>query len=251
MKIAAMIAFLCAARVQAQDVADALRQGEQVFAKSCATGYCHGVRGNAGGAPRLAGRGFDQTHISDVVSRGVPGTAMAAFANSLERSDFVAVVAYVTSLNGNNAPNIAGFVTKAAAPALSGEAARGAALFRDAVRAFGRCSTCHDVGGFGTPVAAPIATVPASVAALKALATPNVKTAAMEGESMPALVLNEGKQGTVFYDLTSVAPVQRNALPGAARITTGSTWRHSSAIGAYNDSELTAILEFLRAVVKP
>jgi mono/diheme cytochrome c family protein len=251
MRILAVIALLCVARSQAQNVDAALQQGEQIFAKSCATGYCHGVRGNAGGAPRLASRGFDQAYIANVVSRGVPGTAMAAFADTLERSDFVAVVAYVTSLNGNNTPNIAGFVTKAAAPSLSGEAARGAALFRDAVRAFGRCSTCHDVGGFGTPVAAPVASVPVSVAALKQLATPNVKTAALEGESMPALVLNEGKQGTVFYDLTSAPPVQRNALPGAARITTGSAWRHSSATGAYNDSELAAILEFLRAVTKP
>ena len=61
-------------------------------------------------------------------------------------------------------------------PALTGEAARGAQLFTEAVRSFGRCSTCHEVGGFGISVAAPIAKVPASAAELKALATPNVKT---------------------------------------------------------------------------
>jgi mono/diheme cytochrome c family protein len=240
-----------AQNLAAQNLADALRQGEHVFAKSCATGYCHGIRGNAGGAPRLGGRGFDQAYISNVVARGVPGTAMAAFAATLEQADLVAVVAYVTSLNGNNTPNISGFVTRAAAPSLRGEAARGAALFREAVRGFGRCSTCHDVGGFGTSVASPMASVPASAAALKQLATPNVKTAAMEGESMPALVLNEGKQRTVFYDLTSALPVQRNAAPGTVRITGGSTWRHSSVIAAYNDSELAAILEYLRTVLTP
>ena len=106
-------------------------------------------------------------------------------------------------------------------------------------------------GGFGIPVAAPLAKVPASAAELKALATPNVKTAAMGGESMPALVLSQGKQGAVFYDLTSAPPVQRNAEPGSVKFTDGSNWRHSSVIGAYDDSELAAILDYLRAVIKP
>ena len=251
MKTLAVAALLVTVHSQAQNLADVLRQGEQVFAKSCAAGYCHGVRGNAGGAPRLAGRGFDQSYISNVVTRGVPGTAMAPFETTLARPDFVAVVAYVATLNGNSAPNISDFGTATAAPALTGEAARGAALFREAVRGFGRCSTCHEVGRFGIPVAAPIAAVPASAAALKALATPNVKSAAMDGESMPALVLSEGKQGTVFYDLTSAPPVQRNAAPGSVRLANGSSWRHSSVIGAYNDSELAAILAYLRAAIRP
>jgi hypothetical protein len=107
------------------------------------------------------------------------------------------------------------------------------------------------VGGIGISVAAPIVSVPASAAALKALATPQVKTASVEGESMPALVLSEGKQGTVFYDLTSAPPVQRNAEPGTVKFTGASTWRHSSFTGAYTDSELDAVLAYLRAVVKP
>lgn len=250
MKTFMTAAMLAASWAQAQNVADALRQGEQVYARSCATGYCHGIRGTAGGAPRLAGRGFDQKHIAEVLSNGVPGTAMAPFEGKLERRDLVAVVAYVASLNGNTAPNISGFAAPAAST-LTGDAARGGALFREAVRGFGRCSTCHDVGGYGIPVAAPITTVPASAAALKALATPNVKSAVLDGETMPALVLSEGKQGTIFYDLTSAPPVQRNAVPGAARISAGSGWRHSSVIGAYNDTELAAILEYLRAVIKP
>jgi hypothetical protein len=107
------------------------------------------------------------------------------------------------------------------------------------------------VGGFGIPVAAPLAKVPASAAELKALATPGVKTGAVGGETMPVLVLSQGKQATVFYDLTSAPPVQRNAEPGSLKLTDGSNWRHTSAIGAYNDSELAAILDYLRAVVKP
>src|SRR6185312_11411653 len=105
----------------------------------------------------------------------------------------IAVVAYVATLNGIANPALGAEAELPSARALTGDAARGTDLFKEAVRGFGRCSTCHEVAGFGIPVAASIVKVPASAAALKALATPNVKTAALDGESMPALVLSEGK----------------------------------------------------------
>ena len=43
----------------AQNLPEVLKQGEKVFSETCATGYCHGVRGTPAGAPRLVGRGFD------------------------------------------------------------------------------------------------------------------------------------------------------------------------------------------------
>jgi len=238
----------------AQNVADLVKQGEAVFVSSCATGYCHGVKGLASGAPRLVGRGFDQTYITGVVTRGVPGTGMASFATKLSRPDLSAVVAYVATLNGIASPNIGagvGQTTPSPEAALTDDAVLGARLFSEALRGFGRCSTCHEVGGFGIPVAAPIAHVPASVAELKSLATPDVKTGAMGGESMPVLVLNQGRQSTAFYDLTSSPPVQQNAEPGSVKFTDGSSWRHASVIGAYTDDELAAILAYLRAVIKP
>jgi hypothetical protein len=61
--------------------------------------------------------------------------------------------------------------------------------------------------------------------------------------------LSDGKQSTLFYDLTSAPPVERNAQPGSVKFTDESNWRHSSFIGAYNDSELAAILAYLRAVI--
>ena len=68
---------------------------------------------------------------------------------------------------------------------------------------------------------------------------------------MPALVLSEGKQNTVFYDLSATPPVLRNAAPGSVKFVDGSNWHHSSAIGAYDDADLAAILTFLRAVIQP
>jgi cytochrome c553 len=236
-----------------QDLTEVLKQGEQVFAKSCATGYCHGVRGGPGGAPRLVGRHFDQTYISNVVTRGVPDTGMPSFAARLSRPELVAVVAYVATLNGIASPNVGpggAPSMPSSRPTLTGEAARGARLFMDAVRGFGRCSTCHEVGEIGTSVATPIAKVPASAAELKALATPDVKTATIDGESMPVLLLSEGKQGTVFYDLTSAPPVQRTVEPGSVKFTDRSNWRHSSVIQAYDDSELAAILTYLGGAIK-
>jgi len=247
---ALILALSCAA----QNASGVIKHGEEIFSKSCATGYCHGVGGAPSGAPRLAGRGFDQDHIIRIVSRGVPGTSMTSFATKLSREDLVAVIAYVATLNGIAAPNLGAggaMAVRPTRPALTEEAARGSRLFTEAVRGFGRCSTCHEVAGFGISVAAPIVSVPASVAELKALPTPNVKTGTMDGEAMPVLVLSEGKLSIVFYDLSSVPPVQRNAEPGSVEFSEGSTWRHASVMGSYTDPELAAILTYLRAVIKP
>ncbi len=247
-----LLFFAIAACACAQSLPDVLKQGESVFSKSCATGYCHGARGANGGAPRLAARGFDQPFISNTVTRGVPNTAMPAFGTTLSRADLTAVVAYVASLNGVTNPTITSAgPTSAPAAKLSGDAARGRDLFSDAVRSFGRCSTCHEVGGIGISIATPIAKVPADAAALKALATPQVSTATMGSESMPALVVGKKANVVVFYDLTAPPPVLRTELPAAIQTRDGSTWRHASVIGAYSDAELSAILAYLRSVVKP
>jgi mono/diheme cytochrome c family protein len=229
--------------------------GEKVFAQSCATGYCHGAGGAPAGAPRLAGRGFDQGYITNTVMRGLPGTAMPAFGTTLSRADLAAVIAYVATLNGIANPTINVGPGAGAAvppePALSAEAERGRALFFDAVRGFGRCSTCHEVNGIGISVTTPIAKIPVDAAALRALQTPEVRTAAVDGEAMPALIVSQGKTRALFYDLTSVPPVLRTVDPGQLKVTEGSAWRHSSVIGAYDDAELASILAFLREVAKP
>lgn len=230
--------------------------GEKVFAQSCATGYCHGARGAPAGAPRLAGRGFDQAYITNTIMRGLAGTAMPAFGTTLSRTDLTAVIAYVAGLNGIANPSINLGPGGPGAPGppetpLSAEAERGRALFFDAIRGFGRCSTCHEVNGVGIPVATPFSQVPADAAALRAIATPDVRTATVDGEAMPALIVSQNKTRALFYDLTSVPPVLRTVDPGAFKVAAGSAWRHASVIGAYNDAELASILAFLRETIKP
>ena len=246
---AALLVLLLAAGAWAQNVEDVVKRGEQLFATTCASGYCHGGRGGGGGAPRLAARGFDQVFINTTVTRGITGTSMAAFAGTLPPADVAAIVAYVARLN--YVQNIAvGGRGAPAAPKLSAEAARGQALFTDAVRGFGRCSTCHEVGGFGIPVAAPIHDIPQNTAALKALATPRVATATIAGQAMPALIVASKSTSVTLYDLTVTPPVLRNEVPGAVQTREGSAWRHSAAIGRYSDAELGTVLAFLRAVVQ-
>lgn len=222
------------------------QQGEKIFKQTCATGYCHGARGEAGGAPRLAGRGFDQDYITTTIAGGIPGTAMQGFGKTLTRSDLAAVAGYVAALNGiTNNTGIA-----QPAKALSADAVRGRELFSEATRSFARCSTCHEVNGIGIPVTTPVAAVPANVAALKTLATPRVRTAVVDGETIPALVIGEVRHRMMLYDLTSAPPVERSLDPAAVKIAEGSSWKHATATASYSDAELSSILTYLRTTVR-
>ncbi|HEV3198196.1 MAG TPA: cytochrome c [Bryobacteraceae bacterium] len=234
----------------AQNTPDLVKQGETIFNKTCATGYCHALRGGmGGGAPRLAGRGFDEQYINGVTARGVAGTPMPGFAGTLARPDLTAVVAYVATLNGIANPNLTfgrGGFGGPPERALPADAVRGRALFQDPVRAFGRCSTCHEVQGIGIAVATPIAKVPADAHALRELATPQVSTVTAGGEAMPALVLSKTVRSVIFYDLTSPPPVLRTADPAGVKTAEGSNWHHAMVIGSYTDADLESILIYLR-----
>lgn len=216
--------------------------GETLFATTCGTGYCHATKGVGGGAPRLAARGLTSDFIRDKVTNGVPGTGMAAYKNSMNAPDLAAVVSYVASLN-EAVPEAA----RAARRTFTGTAEQGRDLFSQAFRGFERCSTCHRANGIGIAVAPPVDRVPATVEAMKSLATPRIVTARAAGESMPALIVARRAQEVVFYDLTSAPPVLRTLPPDSVQITEGSSWRHASALGTYTDTELAAVLAFLRA----
>jgi hypothetical protein len=173
---------------------------------------------------------------------------MPGFAASLSGGELAAVIAYVGSLNGI-APTSNRESEAAPVKRLSPDAERGRELFFDSVRGFGRCATCHEVGDRGVPVAGVIAKVPATVRDLRALATPQIHTAAADGESFPALIVSQGSVHAKLYDLTSPPPVLRTFPTRAVKVTDGSPWRHSDVLASYSDSDLESILTFLRAVV--
>src|SRR5271166_4058302 len=108
---------------------DLVTRGADIYNKTCATGYCHGMKGAQSGAPRLASRGFDEAYITQVVRSGISGTAMPAFGNVLPYPDVFAVVAYVASLNGIT-PSRNPLVERGPPPrTLPSDATRGRSLF--------------------------------------------------------------------------------------------------------------------------
>jgi len=244
---AAFLLFAAAAIAGAQN---ASTRGADLFNQTCASGYCHGARGVGGGAPRLAARGFTDEYIAQTVRRGVPSTAMPAFAGQLPPADLAAIIGYVASLNGIAPSGRNPMPGAAPERSLAPDAAQGRQLFFDSVRGFGRCATCHEVEGQGMPIASPISRVPANPAELRQLTTPHVQTVGSGGDTYPALVLSKGSKQVKLYDLTSPPPVLRTLAPGAVTVKEGSNWSHANVLTAYNDSELGSILVFLRAVVR-
>ena len=249
------LTVLLAASPVADDAAlqASLERGEQVFAMTCATGYCHAVGGGAGGGgARLAARGFTQDFIRTVATEGRAGTAMPGFKDRLPAAELDAVVAYVATLNGIESPDIGpvGEAPVPAATALSEPAEKGRGLFHDSLRGFARCATCHQVRGSGVPAAEPITHIPADAGALRALPTPNVTTVTVEGESMPGLVVSRGERSVIFYDLTLPPPVLRTVAAGGVAIEPGSRWRHADVMKTYSDAELSSILEYLREIAR-
>ena len=244
----------------AQDLSSVLKRGGEVFENTCSSGYCHGTKGVGAGGPRLAARGLDQSYIETTLARGIPGTSMAAFSDKLPPADLLAVAAYVATLNGIANPVLrppqnarqANANSSLPTVALSPEAQKGRSLFEDALRAegFGRCSTCHQVNGTGIPVTTPITNVPENAEGLLTSATPRIQTVIAGGERTPALLVSKGSKRTIYFDLSSVPPVQRNVATTGLQMTQGSTWRHSSAIRSYSNSELESILVYLREAVQ-
>jgi hypothetical protein len=218
-----------------------LKHGEEVFALTCTQSYCHGAAGAAGGAPKLAGRGLTGDYIERVVTYGITGTPMPAWGQILPLNEVRAVITYVQSLNG-----IAPSPRSGPPPVLAGEAARGRDLFFDPQHSV-RCSFCHRVNDKGLFVTPAISNVPADVAALRSLATPQVSTATAGAETFPALLSSKIPSEEKVYDLTKFPPVLRTFSPSSVDLKDGSEWKHSQVMGNFSDDELGAILAFLRA----
>jgi mono/diheme cytochrome c family protein len=215
-------------------------QGAELFAKACANGYCHGAKGEGGGAPKLAGRGFDEAYITSVTRAGVVGTAMQGYGTILARPEFNAVVAYVASLNGI-APRAGDTPMRSLSPAAS----RGRALFSDPLRGFARCSTCHQVDGIGIAVAA-IAKAPPDLRKIEAA---HVRAVASGSDRFPGLIASQGGRRTSLYDLSVAPPVLRTIDSSAVKIDGPAKWGHPA--GSYTDAELGEIAAFLRETVAP
>jgi mono/diheme cytochrome c family protein len=121
-----------------------------LYGENCAG--CHGVEGKGGAAIALADPVYlaiaDETVIRKVVAKGIPGTAMPAFAESaggmLTDKQINVITGEIRSrwnqpgiLNAANPPSYAAKST--------GDAMRGEAAYKT------YCESCHGPGGHGGP----------------------------------------------------------------------------------------------------
>jgi len=226
------------------------QRGATVFAQTCSVGYCHGSGGSVGRAPRLAGRAFDRGYLVKVSSAGIPGTGMPGFGDRIPPADLNAVVDFVMSLSGGAAPppppgampNFAVVAPDHGPP----DVRRGRTLFFDPVRGT-RCSTCHALEGRGIPIGPNLAvTRPAGAAAIRNAKADSVKTATVDGDRFPALMVEQKPDEIRIYDLTAPPPVLRTLAPRAVRWSGDAAWKHAAAVANYTDAEMDAVAAYLR-----
>ena len=197
----------------------------------------------------MAGRGLEGAYIERVVTYGIPDTSMPAWGKTLPRQELMAVIGYVKSLNGLVVAPESEPATRKESVTLSSDAAQGQQLFFEQFEVLRSCSICHQIGGRGVPVAQPIANVPTDVAGLRDLDTIRIGTAIVGEESFPALQVSKIQDEIKLYDLSGIPPVLRTISTTRVKVTEGSSWRHSSAIRNYSDSDLKSILAYLHAVI--
>jgi cytochrome c oxidase cbb3-type subunit 3 len=132
--LAIVLAALVAAptRSTAQSQAD-IEGGKQLFQGMCV--QCHGAGGAGGEAPSLnrakLNHAPDDAALADVISNGIPNTAMPRIRRFTE-NELRQLVAYVRS------------VGKVVEFRIPGDAKRGAAIYKNLA-----CSSCHIVAGEG------------------------------------------------------------------------------------------------------
>ena len=233
--------FALPALVTAAD--DAVTRGAAVYRASCAVPYCHGPEGKAGRAPALAGRGLAAPAIAAIAMSGIPNTSMPAFGGRLKPEEIAGVAAYVVSLGGSGSP-APGAPTGSKLPAA---VEQGRALFFDAART-GACGSCHEVRERGIPISLALSDLQkARLTDARTFDSPEVVTVQPQSEpEFPAVVVEKSATRLRVYDLSSLLPVLRTFAPAEAKVTPGSSWRHSGPASLYTDTELDSIVGFLR-----
>lgn len=228
--------------VQAQDV----ERGAQIFKQTCAQGYCHGSGGTQGRAPKLLGRSYDGAAALKIVRDGVANTGMPGFGQRLSAAELDAVTAYVVKISGGDLATLKASASSGSSE-MSADAKRGKDLFFDAQRGVNRCGTCHAMEGIGTAVGPNLAAGgPYSAAAIREGKPATARLAKLAGESIPALVVEQGSDFVRFYDLSSVPPVLRTAAKSGVSFTGGSPWRHTDAVKNYSTADLDAVAAYLK-----
>ncbi len=162
---------------------NAIAMGDELFAKNCSVGYCHGKGGRAGRGPRLRGKEFEKEYLFNVTSKGIPGSSMPAWKDRLSEQEIWSVVAYILTLSklksdsdespasasveksqevrpalsdkssGSTPASSQAFTqpNRRENPQLIGDPEKGKALFFDSSNDL-NCATCHKFRGSGADI---------------------------------------------------------------------------------------------------
>lgn len=225
--------------------------GRRVFAGSCGMAYCHGTDGAGGTAPRLRNRDFSADRLTNVITAGIPGTAMPAFGKGLSREQIAQLVAFLLSVNRevppdrvdpHFAPARAGagatgtpVVTPPATPStplpasgasgrlgLTGNWQSGEEIFFDPAN-LANCRVCHTLHGRGGKVASDLSRLsgdqPATI--LRRLLAPapapdgqhaRITLRLKSGASVTGIQRDEDEKSLRIFDTATMPPVSRNYL---------------------------------------
>ena len=244
--------------------ADLIARGNELFAKSCSVGYCHGAEGRASRGPQLRERPWDPNHLYAVTRDGVTGTAMPGWKDMYPMRDLWALTAYIMSLSSvpprGDAALIDTGVEASRQSARTADAERGHNLFFDLTNPR-RCAICHQLGSKGTAIGPDLAASAQRKSAeelLRDIVEPSAflaqgyaqtEVATNDAERVSGVRKEETKDYVKIYDTSSVPPplrtiyreqihavnsVKRSPMPGDyARL--------------YSGEELKAIVAYLKS----
>jgi len=112
---------------------EAAEAGLAIYRRHCSS--CHGNQADGGRAPNLTRGSLSETQILQIISNGVSGTEMAAYASRLSSDDIGRIVTFLSSAINSQAT-------------VTGNAAHGEMLFWGQ----GDCGNCHAVSSRGSYV---------------------------------------------------------------------------------------------------
>jgi putative heme-binding domain-containing protein len=241
-----------------------IARGNELFARNCAVGYCHGSEGRASRGPQLRDREWDPRRVHSITRDGVPNTAMPAWGAILPDQDIWAVTAYVMSLSSTKLDDAAAMIDVETMTrpqeVRTAEAEKGRDLFFDLTDQK-RCGVCHQLGANGAAVGPDLAASAKRKSAeelLRDIVEPGAVVAqgyeetsiATNGaERVAGIKKEETKEYIKLYDMSSIPPPLRTVY--REQIHAVNTARRSSMPAdygrLYSTEELKAIVAYLKS----
>jgi len=208
-----------------------IQRGKEVYARTCAVGYCHGTEGRASGAPALRDRPWTPRAVFEITRDGVSGTAMPAWKDLLSEEEIWAVTAYILSLSPTEIPDaearIEGSSPEPESRQLSRKAQRGRELFFDLTNQK-RCSVCHAAGQRGNAIGPNLAAAAGSSVEelVRDIVQPGESVAkgfeqtvvtTRSGETVAGILEERTEQFIRLYDMGAIPPPLRTIYPDQIR----------------------------------